>query len=238
MFNTNKVFEHLITPEQQSVAILGDGKTKLPIEGFGTAKIYVDGAPIKLENSAYVPDLEVSLYSILEHAHQQGTALYCEGGKHKLTWSNTSIYADAGTELTLIATLSPCSPENILIRRASTMLKESAPSPPHVIPPEEDEDTKTTSPPVITPNLSSESPSKEPQDNLSQNNANVITPPTSPKLTPCPTSPTSIMELSPMPLAPPTTEHTTTPHQSDPSPTAPPAESLPTHTRSNGPVNI
>eukprot|EP00957_Ditylum_brightwellii_P074372 5650512-Ditylum_brightwellii.AAC.1 len=78
MFNTNKVFEHLITPEKKSVAILRDGKIKLPIEGFGTANVYVDGAPIRLDNSAYVPDLEVSLYFILEYACQQGTVLHCE----------------------------------------------------------------------------------------------------------------------------------------------------------------
>eukprot|EP00957_Ditylum_brightwellii_P068616 5209746-Ditylum_brightwellii.AAC.1 len=82
-------------------------KQKLPIEGFGAVKVYVDSAPMKLKNSAYVPDLEVSLYSILEHARQQGTVLHCEGGKHNLTWPNTSIYVDVGTELTLIATLSP-----------------------------------------------------------------------------------------------------------------------------------
>eukprot|EP00957_Ditylum_brightwellii_P184740 14070578-Ditylum_brightwellii.AAC.1 len=41
-----------------------------------------------------------------------------------------------------------------------------------------------------------------------------------------------------MPLAPPTTEHTTTPPKSDPSPSASSADSLPTHTRSDDPVNI
>eukprot|EP00957_Ditylum_brightwellii_P124600 9496465-Ditylum_brightwellii.AAC.1 len=85
MFNTNKVFEYLITPEKKSVTILGDGKTKLHIEGFGTAKVYVEGAPIRLEHSAYVPDLEVILYSILEHARQQEPVLHFEEGEHKLT---------------------------------------------------------------------------------------------------------------------------------------------------------
>eukprot|EP00957_Ditylum_brightwellii_P092421 7037739-Ditylum_brightwellii.AAC.1 len=119
---------------------------KLPIGGFGLAKVYVYGAPIRLENLAYIPDLKVSLYSILEHAHWQGTVLYCERGEHKHTWPNTSIYADAGTELMFIATLSPCSPENKIVRRASTVLKESDPSPPHVIPPELDNEHQTTSP--------------------------------------------------------------------------------------------
>eukprot|EP00957_Ditylum_brightwellii_P001048 82834-Ditylum_brightwellii.AAC.1 len=88
------------------------------------------------------------------------------------------------------------------------------------------------------PNLRSESPSKNPQDSLPHYNANAITPPTSLKLTTCTTSPTLIIDLSPLPLELPATEHTTTPGQSHPSPAAPPAASLPTHTMSYGPVNI
>eukprot|EP00957_Ditylum_brightwellii_P050809 3852556-Ditylum_brightwellii.AAC.1 len=45
------------------------------------------------------------------------------------------------------------------------------------------------------------------------------------------------MDLSPLPLEPPATD-TTTPGHSDPSPAVPPAESLPPHTKSDGPVNI
>eukprot|EP00957_Ditylum_brightwellii_P155875 11865974-Ditylum_brightwellii.AAC.1 len=95
MFNTNTVFVNLLVMEQTSIVLLRDGLISLPVKGIGTTAIYVNNKPIILPNSLYVTDLEVSLYSILEHARHKGNTFSSDfSEQHILSWPNTSAIAN------------------------------------------------------------------------------------------------------------------------------------------------
>jgi hypothetical protein len=60
MFN-DEVFFTSILPASGQV-LLGDGKTSLPITGFGTVKCSIDGNLLTIPDIRYVPDLSESIY--------------------------------------------------------------------------------------------------------------------------------------------------------------------------------
>eukprot|EP00957_Ditylum_brightwellii_P062812 4766064-Ditylum_brightwellii.AAC.1 len=96
--------------EQNSIVLLGDGVSFLPVNGIGTAIIYVNSKPIILPDSFYIPDLEVTLYSILEHACHKGNTFSSDiPEQHMLTWPNASAIANRTEELTFESTISPVS---------------------------------------------------------------------------------------------------------------------------------
>lgn len=205
MFNTKAVFESLQPPKKESFAVLGDGKTRLPIQALGPAKIYVNNQLVPLDTAAYVADLEVSLKSILEHACQQGTILHSEGGQHKLTWPNTSIIADAITEITFPATTMPQSYKDALVCTATvtTPLDASQEAtgtpPPHIIPPD-NESIKGNEPNKETNTTPAKLSEHTIEPEIIETNP---TPPPTPKAPPKSSSPTSVMEISLEKSAPP-----------------------------------
>jgi hypothetical protein len=55
--------------------ILGDGCTKLPIQGIGTVGITIDNHPIIIHDVRFVPTLSESVYSLLQHIKQTNHGL-------------------------------------------------------------------------------------------------------------------------------------------------------------------
>jgi hypothetical protein len=64
-----KVFFSSMTPRQGQV-VLGDGKTRLKIQGIGTVNCVIEGHPLTIPDVRYVPDLAESVYSLLLHIKQ------------------------------------------------------------------------------------------------------------------------------------------------------------------------
>jgi len=65
MFKEKEFFESLV-PAKGSV-ILGDGTTRLPIQGVGTVVCHVGEHLLRIENVRFVPSLSESIYSLLVH---------------------------------------------------------------------------------------------------------------------------------------------------------------------------
>ncbi len=82
MFKGREFFSK-ITPMQGQV-ILGDGKTKLQIQGIGTVRCLIGDYQLMIENVCYVPDLAESIYSLFLHIKQpyHGLNSSFEGGLH------------------------------------------------------------------------------------------------------------------------------------------------------------
>jgi len=74
MFKEQEFFSSL-TPSNGSV-LLGDGKTRLQIEGVGTVQCWIDNHKISIENVRYVPTLGESIYSLLTHIKHPGHGLH------------------------------------------------------------------------------------------------------------------------------------------------------------------
>ena len=56
-----------LTKVNNSYGTLGDRTTQLPVMGKGTIKINIDTHVIELQNVLFVPDLEDTLFFIIEH---------------------------------------------------------------------------------------------------------------------------------------------------------------------------
>eukprot|EP00957_Ditylum_brightwellii_P048809 3703049-Ditylum_brightwellii.AAC.1 len=107
MFNTKEVFDEIHTPTKQAYAILGDGTNKLPIQGFGLATIYVNNKPVRFHRSAYNPELEMNLYSVMDHAEVPGQSFSLVARKHLCCWNNTYVHANKDAELTVTVSICP-----------------------------------------------------------------------------------------------------------------------------------
>jgi len=68
MFKEKEFFTFL-QPTSGSV-LLGDGKTRLSIQGIGTVQCYIDKNLVTLEDVRFIPDLGESVYSLLLHIKQ------------------------------------------------------------------------------------------------------------------------------------------------------------------------
>jgi hypothetical protein len=67
----NLAFFYSMIPTMGHV-ILGDGQTKLSIQGIGSIKWIIDDHELMIDNVHYVPDLSESIYSLLQHIKQPG----------------------------------------------------------------------------------------------------------------------------------------------------------------------
>lgn len=63
-----------MTPTTGTV-LLGDGKTRLDIEGVGTVKCFIDQHLVTLYNVRYIPHLGESVYSLFLHIKTPGHGL-------------------------------------------------------------------------------------------------------------------------------------------------------------------
>ena len=79
---------------------LGDGKTKIPIRGIGTIQYEVNNKIIILHNTLFVPDLDVSLYSIKQHMSIQGCYEHSENGICTIAYPIFSFQANIDHEIT------------------------------------------------------------------------------------------------------------------------------------------
>jgi hypothetical protein len=68
MFNDRKFFSSM-QPSQGHV-ILGDGTTKIPIQGIGTVTCNIHGNILQIQDVRFVPGLSESIYSLLQHIKQ------------------------------------------------------------------------------------------------------------------------------------------------------------------------
>ena len=80
MFKEPEFFESMVSA--QGSVILGDGTTRLAIQGMGTVVCKVGNNILRLENVRFVPSLSESIYSLLLHIKQpnQGLESSFEGG--------------------------------------------------------------------------------------------------------------------------------------------------------------
>ena len=90
---------------------LGDGKQTCPIHGVGTIQYEIKHNIIVLHGVLYVPDLDVSLYSIKLHMKFQGCYEHSENNKCTIAYPTFSIDAITKNEITF-AVQKPVLPAN------------------------------------------------------------------------------------------------------------------------------
>jgi hypothetical protein len=97
MFKEQDFFESMV-PAKGSV-LLGDGTTRLAIQGVGTVICHVGEHILRLENARFVPSLSESIYSLLLHIKQPNHGLESsfEGGSF-LKFPNFTIPAIVGDD--------------------------------------------------------------------------------------------------------------------------------------------
>ena len=78
---------------------LGDGTTKCPIMGHGTVQLLLNQKTIRLHNVLYVPDLEVSLFSIKTHMKIQGCYEHSENNVCTIAFPTFTIDAITNDEI-------------------------------------------------------------------------------------------------------------------------------------------
>ena len=71
---------------------MGDG-TRVPVVGYGTARIKLNGRVQVLPKSLHVPGLDCSLLSITRHGQQKGRTFFTGDGNWHLTFPQFSIEA-------------------------------------------------------------------------------------------------------------------------------------------------
>ena len=112
MCNNRKFFSalHMQTSINRFVR-LGDGKQKIPIHGVGKIQYEVNNKVIVLHNVLYVPDLDVSLYSVKQHMRYQGCYEHSENDICTIAYPSHTFEATIDHEITFIATV-PILPHN------------------------------------------------------------------------------------------------------------------------------
>jgi deoxyuridine 5'-triphosphate nucleotidohydrolase len=95
------------TPQSQFSVRLGDGNTKCKVQGTGTIQLQLDNKTIELENTLYVPDLDVSLFSIKQHMKLQGCYMHCEQDTCTVAFPTFTITANTGHEIKIFPTKPP-----------------------------------------------------------------------------------------------------------------------------------
>ena len=111
MCNSRSLFTDLKDCSQSSrVVTLGDGKRQCPILGIGTIEFMTSSKFIRLHDVLYVPNLDVSLYSVKLHMTVQGCFEHSENNHCTVAFPHFSIDANVNKEITFTATIppSPC----------------------------------------------------------------------------------------------------------------------------------
>jgi hypothetical protein len=82
MFKSLEFFTSMVPTH--GYVTLGDGKTKIPIQGIGTVKCIIDEHTLEIPNVRFVPGLSESIYSLLQHIKQpnHGISSSYETGLH------------------------------------------------------------------------------------------------------------------------------------------------------------
>ena len=78
---------------------LGDSKAKCPIRGVGTIMFTVKGKTICLHNVLFVPDLDVSLYSVKQHMMIPGCYEHSENNTCSLAFPTFMFDDDTAQEI-------------------------------------------------------------------------------------------------------------------------------------------
>jgi hypothetical protein len=68
MFKSLEFFTSMVPAH--AYVTLGDGKTKIPIQGIGIVKCIIDDHTLEIPNVRFVPGLSESIYSLLQHIKQ------------------------------------------------------------------------------------------------------------------------------------------------------------------------
>ena len=94
-------------PNQYKTVKLGDGTSQCAILGVGTIQITTNNKTIKLHNVLYVPDLDVSLFSVKTHMTIQGCFEHCENNTCTLAFPTFTFDAITNNEIEFYARPSP-----------------------------------------------------------------------------------------------------------------------------------
>ncbi len=112
MCNAKSLFTTFQTVTSSSSYVkLGDGKHTCPIRGLGTIQYFVNNNVIRLHDVLYVPDLDVSLYSIKQHMKIQGCYEHSENNICTLAYPTFSFDATTDNEITFDAQSSDLAPD-------------------------------------------------------------------------------------------------------------------------------
>ena len=106
MCNSKELFTSLTAIDDDTNAVtLGDGTTTSPIKGKGTIAYQVQHHIVHLHNVLYVPNLNVSLYSIKQHMKVQGCSEHSEANTCTIAYPTFTIKASTKHEIEFIATI-------------------------------------------------------------------------------------------------------------------------------------
>eukprot|EP00957_Ditylum_brightwellii_P084437 6421004-Ditylum_brightwellii.AAC.1 len=77
------LFIHIVYfPESYNgVVVLGDGKTRLKVKGFGTIQMWMKNEVFRLKNVLYVPELDDTLFSMILHGTHPNCFFVIKEGK-------------------------------------------------------------------------------------------------------------------------------------------------------------
>ena len=79
---------------------LGNGKTKCPIKGIGSIEFEItSGQKLRFHNVIFVPDLDVSLFSIKQHMQYEGCYEHSQNNKCYIAFPNMIIKAQNNNEI-------------------------------------------------------------------------------------------------------------------------------------------
>ena len=91
MFHSARYFTGDYTRCANSFVVVGDGQ-RIPVQGYGTARIKIDGKVIVLPNALHVPGLESNLFSATRHgSNGDGCAFIISNGTMHLSFPTFSI---------------------------------------------------------------------------------------------------------------------------------------------------
>ena len=92
--------------------LMGDN-SEIPVLGYGTARIKINGRVIRLVNSLHVPDLDVNLFSCTRHgSNREGNTFFLGDGKMHLTFPTFTVTDDIPKNGDLKVPIEPLSEED------------------------------------------------------------------------------------------------------------------------------
>ena len=93
-----------------NVFVLMGDHSEIPVLGFSTSRLKINGHVVRLVNSLHVPDLDVDLFSCTRHgSNGKGNTFFLDDGKMHLTFPQFTVTDDIPTDGDLKVLIEPLS---------------------------------------------------------------------------------------------------------------------------------
>ena len=92
--------------------LMGDN-SEIPVLGYGTSRVKINGRVVLLVNSLHVPDLDVDLFSCTRHgSNGTGNTFFLGDGKMHLTFPTFTVTGDIPADGNLNVPIQPLTEED------------------------------------------------------------------------------------------------------------------------------